>query len=323
MIDRRAFVSAMAAGALGAPGWAPAQTAAKLYRIGWLDASSSGDNLGIFVQAMRSRGWIGGKTFELEYRGADGRPDRLATVAADLARLPVDVVVAPGTAEAIAAKKTTASIPIVISGVDDPVARGLVASLARPGGNVTGLATARGELSGKLLSLLREVMPNASSVGVLADATDSDHASVISPVQAAAGALGLTLHLAQVQRHTEVEAAIATVKKQGSQMLVVLMSSMLIPRWIADLSLKYGLPLASTAPGYVYEGGLMSYTADWEAVFDQVASFVDRILKGDKPADLPVELPRQFRLIVNARTARALGITLPQSIALRADNVIE
>lgn len=323
MIDRRAFVSAVAAGALGAPRWAPAQPAATLHRIGWLDASSSGDNLGIFVQAIKSHGWVDGKTFKVEYRGADGRLDRLAAVAAELARLPVDVMVAPGTSEAVAARRATASIPIVITGVDDPVARGLVASLARPGGNVTGLATARGELSSKLLSLLREVLPRATSVGVLADATDSDHASVVGHLQAAARALGLTLYLAQVRRHTEVEAAIATLKKQGSQMLVVPMSSMLIPRWIADLSVKYSLPLASTAPGYVYEGALMSYAADWEAVFDQVAGFVDRILKGDKPADLPVELPRQFKLIVNAKTARVLGITLPQSITLRADNVIE
>jgi putative ABC transport system substrate-binding protein len=323
MLDRRAFVSAMAAGALGAPDRVLAQPAAKPHRIGWLDASSSGDNLGIFVQAIKSRGWVDGKTFKMEYRGADGQPDRLAVVAAELARLPVDVMVAPGTAEAIAAKKATTSIPIVVSGVDDPVGRGLVASLARPGGNVTGLATARDELSSKLLSLMRDALPRAGSVGVLADATDADHASVVNQLQAAARTLGLSLHLAQVPRHTDVEAAIATLKKQGSQMLVVPISSMLIPRWIADLSLKYGLPLASTAPGYVYEGGLMSYAADWHAVFDQVAGFVDRILKGDKPADLPVELPRQFRLIVNARTARTLGITLPPSIMLRADNVIE
>ena len=201
--------------------------------------------------------------------------------------------------------------------------RGLVTSLARPAGNITGLANAGKELNGKLLSLLRELIPRASSVAVLWDSTDPDHRVILGHLQIAARTLGVALNAVQVQRYNEVEPAFAAIKKQGNQMLIVPPSSVLIPRWIADLALKYGLPLASTSPGYAYEGGLMAYTDDWNAVFDRVATFVDRILKGAKPADLPVELPTKFKLIVNTKTAQALGITIPPSIMVRADSIIE
>ena len=320
-MNRREFI-ATTLGAVCAPFAAKAQTG-KIHRIGWLDYSSSAENLGIFVQAMSRRGWIQGRTFSVEYRGGEGKIERLATVAAELVRLPADVIVAPGTAEALAAKKATSLIPIVMTGVDDPVERGLVASLARPGENITGLANAGKELNGKLLSLLRELIPRASSVAVLWDSTDPDHRMILGHLQVAARTLGVSLNAVQVQRYTEIEPAFAAIKKQGNQMLIVPLSDMLVPRWIADLALKYGLPLASTSPGYAYEGGLMAYTDDWKAVFDRVATFVDRILKGAKPADLPVELPTRFKLIVNAKTARTLGLTIPPSIMVRADSVIE
>src|SRR2546425_7280552 len=321
-MNRREFVVA-ALSTVCAPFAVEAQQAGKVYRIGWLDYSSSAENLGIFVQAMSGRGWIQGKTFSVEYRGGEGKIERLAAVATELVRLPADIIVAPGTSETLAAKKATGSIPIVMTGVDDPVERGLVGSLARPGGNITGLANAGKELNGKLLSLFRELIPRASSVAVLWDSTDPDHRVILGHLQIAARTLGVALNAVQVQRYNEVEPAFAAIKKQGNQMLIVPPSSMLIPRWIADLALKYGLPLASTSPGYAYEGGLMAYTDDWNAVFDRVATFVDRILKGAKPADLPVELPAKFKLIVNAKTARTLGLTIPPSIMVRADFVIE
>jgi putative ABC transport system substrate-binding protein len=272
---------------------------------------------------MRSRGWIEGSSFRIEYRGGEGRVERLSMVAAELVRLPVDVILAPGTSEALAARTATASIPIVMTGVDDPVERGFVATLARPGGNVTGLSNVRRELCAKLLSLMRELLPRASTAAMLWDAADAEHKVMLGYFQDAAKALALTLNSVQVQRHTEVEPAIAAIKKRGNQMLIVPLSSLLVPRWVADLALKHGLPVASTSPGYAYEGGLMTFSDDWNDVFDRAASFVDRILKGAKPADLPVELPTKFKLIVNAKTAQALGLKIPPPITLRADQVIE
>ena len=321
-MNRRKFIVA-AWGTACVPFAAGAQQRVGVQRIGWLDFSSSAENLGIFVQAMSGRGWVQGKSFSVEYRGGEGKAERLATVATELVRLPADVIVAPGTLETIAARKATSTVPIVMTGVDDPVERGLVNSLARPGGNITGLANAGRELNEKLLSLVRELAPRAPSIAVLWDSTDPDHRVILGYLQAAAKTLGVPVNAVQVQRHTEVEPAFATFRKQGNQFLIVPLSSMLIPRWIADLALKHGLALASTSPGYVYEGGFMAYTNDWNAVFDRVATFVDRILKGARPADLPVELPAKFKLIVNAKTARTLGLTIPPSIMVRADSLIE
>jgi putative ABC transport system substrate-binding protein len=321
-VKRREFMAATT-GLLGAAFGAGAQPTAGLRRIGWLDFSSSAENLGIFEQAMSARGWDKDRTYVIEYRGGEGKAERLAVAATALARLPVDLVVAPGTPEALAASNATKAIPIVMTGVNDPVERGLVASLARPGGNVTGLANADTELNGKLLSLLREVLPGAASVAVLWDATDREYSRILASLRRAAQALGLSLNAVEVRGYADVEPAFAAIRQRGSQMLIVPASSMLIPRWIADLALKYQLPLASTSPGYAYEGGLMAYANDWNAVFDRVAIFVDRILKGGKPADLPVELPEKFKLIVNSKTARALGLALPASIMVRADSVIQ
>jgi putative ABC transport system substrate-binding protein len=321
-MNRRKFVAA-GVGALCVPFAAEAQQPGRLYRVGWLDYSSAAENLGIFEQAMIARGWTKGRTFAIEYRGGEGNAERLATVAAELVRTPTDIVIAPGTTEALAARKATSSIPIVISEVDDPVERGLVASLARPGGNVTGLAGARRELNAKLLSLVRELAPKSSRVAILLDMTDSDHRVILGNLQVAARTLNVPLNAVEVRRYTEVEPALAGIPKQGNPMLIVPPSSMFVPGWIADLALRFKLPLASTSAGFVYEGGLMAYTNDWEAVFDRVATFTDRILKGAKPADLPVELPTKFKLIVNARTAQALGLAIPPSIAVRADHIIE
>ena len=306
-----------------APAVVFAQASARVQRIGWLDFSSAGENLGIFVQAMGARGWIEGKTFRIDYRGGEGKADRLATVCMELVRLPVDVIVAPGVPETVAAREATSAIPVVMAGVDDPVERKFVATLARPGGNVTGVASARGELAGKLLSLVRELSPRTPSVGLLADASDPGYRASVAHYQTAARTLGVTLAPLAVSRHTEVEPALAAYRKQGGRLLVVMASSIFIPRSIADLAQKYELALASTSPSYAYEGGLMAYAEDWNAVFERTATFVDRILKGARPADLPVELPTKFKLIVNAVTARALGVVVPSSILVRADHVIE
>lgn len=321
-MNRRKFVAAVAS-LLCAPVDTSAQSSTTIRRIGWVDYSSSAENLGVFVQALAARGWHEGKNFKIEYRGGEGKVERLAAVSAELARLPVDLIVAPGTSEALAARKATNSIPIVMTGVDDPVERGLVASLARPGGNVTGLASTGEELSGKLLSLLRELFPRASGMAALLDSGIPEHRAIRTDLEGGARKTGVPLDLVQVQRHTEVEPAIAAIRKRGIQVIVVPFSVMLVPAWVADLALKNGLALASTSPAYVYEGGLMAYANDWEAVFDRAANIVDRVLKGAKPADLPVELPTKFKLIMNAKTAGALRVTIPTSILLRADHVIQ
>jgi putative ABC transport system substrate-binding protein len=321
-MDRRGtLVTLFALGV--APRIVGAQQPAKTYRVGWLDYSSSAENLGIFAQAMGERGWLEGKTFKVEYRGGEGKAEQLSKMAVELVRLPADVIVAPGTREAIAAKKATDSIPIVMNGVDDPVESGLVVSLGRPGGNVTGLASARRELSGKLLSLLREFSPRASSVAVLWDSTNPESQVTLGYLQIAARTLGVSLNSVPVQRYTEVEPAFAAIKKQGNQLVIVPLSSMLVPGWIADLALKYKLGLASTSAGYAYEGGLLAYTDDWNAVFNRIAVLVDRILKGAKPIDIPVEFPAKFKLIVNVKTAQAVGFAIPPSIMLQVDHIIE
>lgn len=302
---------------------APAQQGTRVRRVGWLDFSSAAENIGAFTQAMRARGWTEGQTFRIDYKGGEGRRERLAVVAGELARVPVDVIVAPGTPETLAARSATTKIPIVMIGVDDPVERGIVASLARPGGNVTGLANAGKELNGKLLSLVREIVPAATTVGVLSDATNPDSDVVLAQLKDAARSLAVTLHAISVRRHTDVEPAFATLKGQGCRALVVSGGSVLLPRWIADLALKNALPVASTSPAYVYEGGLLAYSDDWDALYARVATFVDRILRDAPPATMPVELPSKFRLIVNTRAAHALGVAIPASIRVRADSIIE
>ena len=300
-----------------------AQRPSRLQRVGWLDFSSAGENLGVFKQALKARGWVEGKTSQIEYRGAEGVPALLATAAAELVRLPADVIVVPGSQEAIAARQASKTTPIVMAGLDDPVGVGLVESLARPRSNVTGLATDRGELVAKVLSLMREQSPRSTTAGVLWDNTDSGLARVIEQLRAASASLNLTLRIIGVKHHTEVEAAVTSLRTQGAQFMVVPGSRMLVARWLADLSQQHKLPMASDWPAYAYEGGLMSYSADWFSVFSQVAGFVDRILRGDKPADLPVELPTKYRLVINAKTAQAMGIGIARSLALRADYVVE
>lgn len=320
LLLRRRALFATAAWIAAAP--LRAQTAAAPKRVGWLDFASAAENLGVFRKMMRSRGWSDEK-WRLEYRGAGGIAAELEAAALALVRLPCDVMVAPGSLEAVAARKASKTVPIVFAGVDDPVGLGLVESLARPRGNVTGLAAARVELSGKVLSLLREQFPRAASGAVLTDAGDADHRRIVDHLQAAARTLQLALNVVSVKAHTDVEPAIAAMRKQGNQLLVVMPSAMLVPRWVADLALKYALPLASTSPAYAYEGGLMSYSADWHTVFAQLASFVDRILKGDKPGELPVELPTKYRLVVNAKTAQSLGVAIAPAVQLRADHIAE
>src|SRR6185295_16088004 len=216
-MNRREFLGP-ALGILCLPASALAQ-GDRTRRIGWLDLGSSTESLDFFERAMAGRGWINGKTYSVEYRRGDGRIERLASAAAELARLPADLIVAPGTAEALAAKSATRTVPIVIAGVDEPVARGLVASLARPGRNITGVAGARRDLCAKLLARIREVIPGSARVAVLSDPTDPDHRILLGDLRVAARTLTMSLNSVEVQQYTEVEPAFATMKRQGNKAL--------------------------------------------------------------------------------------------------------
>jgi len=292
-------------------------------RIGWLDFSSSTKNLETFEQAMAALGWTKGKDFTVDYRGGEGRSARAAILAAELVRLPVDVIVAAGTPEALAARDATKTIPIVMAGVEDPVIQKLVVSLARPGRNITGVASSRRALDEKVLSLVRQLGPPASRLAILIDPTDPEHRVIVGNLRAAARTMKLSPNVVEVQQYLEVEPAFAAMKRQGSKVLVVPPSSMFVPRWIADLSVTHGLALVSTSPAYVYEGGVLACSDDRSAVFARAATYVDRILKGAKPGDLPVEVPAKCKLTVNRKAAQALKLTLPQSILLEADVVID
>lgn len=248
---------------------------------------------------------------------------RLPGLAAELIRLPVDVILAPGTPEALAAKKATNTIPIVMLEVADPVESRLVTNLARPGGNVTGLTNVRAELSGKLLTLLKEAVPLASRIAVLWDQTGPGHRAVLRSLEAAAQSSRLSVQSHGVRHHTGIEPAFSAMKTQRADAVIVIPSAMLVSQWTADLALKNQLPLASTDLDYAWRDGLMAYVHDREALFTRAAAFVDKILRGAKPADLPVEQPTKFELAINLKTAKALGLTIPPSLLLRADRVIE
>lgn len=319
---RRALLGRLL-GALLAPACAFAQTGRARRRVGWLDLSSSGANLGAFEQAMVARGWIKGETFGIDYRGAEGSAERLAAFTAELIRLPVDAIVAPGLAEALAAKSATRTLPVVIAGIDDPVARGLVATLARPGKNITGVAIARRERAMRLMSLIHELAPRPPRVAALLDSADPDHRAILGDLRVAARTNGMALDAVEVQQYVDVEPALATIRRHGTGVIVVPTSSMFVPRWIGDLALANKLAVASMSPSYAREGGLVACSDDWTAIFERVATFVDRILKGAKPDALPMELATRFKVTVNRKTARTLKLDVPPGVLAQADTVID
>ena len=300
-----------------------AQQTVKVARIGFLRVSSPPDPFTEpFRQGLHELGYVEGRNISIEYRWAEGRPERLPALAAELVRLKVDVIVAAGPAVEAASQATT-TIPIVMPVVGDPVRRGLVASLARPGGNITGLTNLSAELPGKWMELLKEILPGVSRVAVLSDSHYT--ADQLSVSEAAARSLGVRLQVLNVSRPEELETAFAQAKKNRAEALVVL-SSALFYVHRADLvafAAKQRLPTIYHQKDFVVgSGGLMSYGPDFHDLFRRAAGYVDKILKGAKPGDLPIEQPTKFELVVNLRTAKALGLTIPESMLLRADEVI-
>jgi putative ABC transport system substrate-binding protein len=276
-------------------------------------------------QRLRELGYLEGHNIAFESRFGEGKPDRLPGLAAELVGLKVDVIVTSGTPASLAAKQATRTIPIVMAQLADPVGAGLVASLGRPGGNVTGLTTQDANLSGKRLEMLREVVPKVSRFAVLIDETSPGSMLIARGTQVAAQSLGVQLQSLGVRGPGELDRAFSAMKEARAGALIVESSSLLFTSRtrLADLALKNRLPTVFAQREYAEAGGLMAYSADFSDLFRRTATFVDKILKGAKPADLPVEQPTKFDFVINLKTAKALGLTIPPSLLQRADQVIE
>ncbi len=308
---------------------ATAQQAGKVYRIGYLSAPSRASVekvLQSFLRALRDLGLVDGQNLIIEYRWADGKVERLPDLAAELVRQKVDLIVAPAATAAMAAKKATSTIPIVMMFPADPVEQGLVASLSRPGGNVTGTTLATGtEIFAKQLQLLKDAIPRASRVAVLTNRADASFEVQVKEVEKAARALGIHLQMVEASSPEEFDSSFAAMARERAEALLLGGSStFLVHRTrIAELAVKGRLPTMNTFREMVEAGGLMAYGVNMTDFIGRSAVYVDKILKGAKPADLAVEQPTKFELVINLKTAKAIGLTIPPSVLARADDVIQ
>jgi putative ABC transport system substrate-binding protein len=329
-MDRRRFLLTSLAGALAAPPAVEAQRTGKVHTIGFLGPPpSAGGLVQAFQQALRDLGYVEGQNLRIEYRYTDvalqGHTDLLPRLAAELIRLKPAVLVVSVTEAALAAKNATTTIPIVMVSVPDPVAAGLVQSLARPGGNVTGLSRQTRDLIGKTLQLLREALPETVRVDLLANPTEPLNSTMVGDAKEAAKLLGVQLRIVEVRAPTELERAFSTMRADGAGALLVVSGAgfYLNRAQIVGLALQNRLPSVFQNREFVEAGGLLSYAPSTAANYQRAAVFVDKILKGAKPAELPVEQPTKFELVINLKTAKALGLTIPPSLLARADQVIE
>ena len=307
---------------------AQAQQPPKGPRIGFLtanDLSALAARIEALRQGLRELGHVEGKNMVIEYRYAEGKLDRLPALAAELVRLKVDIIVSAGPQSTRAVKEATVTIPIVMAFDFDPVGNGFVASLARPGGNITGLSTLAPEISGKQLELLKEIVPRLSRVAVFGTSTRSGNAQALREIELAAGALGVQLQYLEVLDAKDIEAVFrAASKGRAGAVLALASPTLLLQRTqIAGLAVKNRLPAIYDRAEFVEDGGLMTYSVSITDLFRRAATYVDKILKGAKPADLPVEQPTKFELVINLKTAKQIGLTIPQSVLYRADKVIK
>jgi putative ABC transport system substrate-binding protein len=306
---------------------ADAQQTGKVPRIGFLSATSSSiisARIEAFRQGLRDLGYIEAKNIVVEYRYAEGKLEHLSELAAELVRLKVDVIVTAGPTVTRPVKKTTVTIPIVMAFDDDPVGSGFAVSLARPGGNITGLSSQAPEISGKQLELLKEILPKFSRVAVLGSSTRAGTAQSIKETELAAGAFGLKLQYLDVLSPKDIETAFREARKGLAEAVIVLQSAVVNAhrKQIADLAITNRLPAIYNVPEFVDAGGLMTYGVSMTDLHRRAATYVDKILKGRKPADLPVEQPTKFELIINLKTAKQIGLTIPPNVLARADRVI-
>jgi len=310
------------------PAGSGAQQAKTVPRIGYLSVlspSSDSSRIEAFRQGMRELGYVEGQSMAIESRYAEGQLERLPDLAGELARLNVAVIVVGGSTATRASKNVTKLIPIVMAHGSDPVELGFVASLARPGGNITGLTHLAPELGGKRLELLKEIVPKLSRVAVLTDPGTQGHGPQIKELEVAARALGLQLRPAEVRKPNDLESAFSAMTRGRADALIGLQQPTLdrLRARIVDLAAKNRLPAMYSNSEYVEAGGLMSYAADIVAMFRRAATYVDKILKGTKPADIPVEQPTKFELVINLKTAKQIGLTIPPNLLARADKVIK
>jgi len=325
-VNRRAFVAASVV-LLTAPLAGQPQPVGKPARIGHLSSLDAPTvNHAAFMERLQQLGWVEGRNLSVENRFAARDGARLKAFAEELARLPVDLLFTSGGAEsAQAARLATTTIPIVFAMADDPVAAGLIPSLSRPAANVTGVSSMNAQLDMKRLALLKEALPLVRRVGVLWSPVDPAGASEVRATETAARSLGLHLHLQEVRTPRDLDGAFASARQRGAGAVMILGSPTLYEyqRRIGELAAMTRLPAISAWRQLPEAGGLMSYGADVQDMFRRAAVFVDRILRGARPADLPVEQPTKFELVINLKTAKALGLTIPQSMLLRADEVIQ
>jgi putative ABC transport system substrate-binding protein len=325
-MNRRAFIGTLAGGFLAAPRAGEAQQAGKVYRIGLLSPTSQVQGIEGIQEGLRDLGYVEGRNLLVEHRSADGRFDRLPDLAAELVRLQLDVIVAVVTQASLAAKNATSTIPIIMMAVGDPVGARLVSSLARPGGNVTGTSGMAVEVAGKSLELLQQVAPKIYRVTVLWNPANAVfQALMMKATEEAARSMDIQLQVLAARDVKEIDRAFAAMTRGRAEALLVLTDPVFVVQHsrIAAFAARHRLPSASGARGYAEDGGLISYGPDFFALGRRTATYVDRILKGARPNDLPIEQATKFELAINLKTAKALGLTIPPSLLQRADQVIE
>ena len=311
-----------------APPAVEAQPPTTVHRVGWLSAGSLHGDPGIeaFRQGLRALGYVEGQTLVLESRYAEGRAEQLPALAAELVQRRVDVIVAGGSAAISAAQQATHTIPIVMAVAYDPIGKGFVASLAQPGGNITGLSWLGAELLGKRLEFLKEIVPQSTRIAVLANPANPAYQDNMANLTMAAQALGLHLHVVEVRQAEELDTAFAAMSRAGADALLVLEDSLVLSTLggrLAERAATARLPAMYGWRRHVDAGGLMSYGPSMQDMQHRAAVYVDKILKGTKPADLPVEQPTKFELVINLKTTKALGLTIPPTLLFQADEVIK
>jgi len=323
---RRRFV-ALIGGALAAPLLARAQPK-KVVRIGVLETTSlrlNAENFDRFRTGLKERGYVEGPTLVIAYRSAEGRTERFNELAAELVKSKVDLILVRGTPAALAAKKATATIPIVMAAVGDPVEAGLAASLAKPGGNVTGLTSTTAELVPKRLELLKALVPKMTRVAAYSNLANVAAANTWKEIEAAAGAMGLQAQLLDVRRAEQIAPAFDKAMAEGAQGLIVGVETLIQSnrKEIVELAARHKLPAMYAAREFVEDGGLMSYGVSYPDLYYRAAGYADRIFKDARPAELPIERPAKFELFINRKTVRALDLVIPPDLFLRADGVID
>jgi putative tryptophan/tyrosine transport system substrate-binding protein len=328
MMKPRILLCLLATVLLGTVSAAEAQQPTKISRIGYLSGASLSaisKRIEAFRQGLRELGYVEGKNIVIEWRWAEGKPDRLPDLAAELVRLKVDIIISAGPAVTPHFKEATKTIPIVMAQDNDPVGNGFVASLARPGGNITGLATLAPELSGKQLELLKEIIPKLSRVAVLGSSTEPGNVQTVREIELAADAFKVKIQYLDVLGPKDIETAFQAARKARAEAALVLVSAVFnsYRTEVIDLSVKSQLPAIFYSAEYAELGGLMAYATSYVDLYRRVATYVDKILKGTRPADLPVEQPTKFELVINLKTAKQIGLTIPPNVLARADIVIK